>query len=230
MTGQLYASVEDLADILCISQGDPRWGLLADKLDAASRWVERETGHVFYTTTLSEARYFTAEWTSSQWLAGERVPYWASQRRGSGLEEIEVDEFLSLSELATDQNGDGVYETVWTVGTDYWLGPRNAPQKGRPYNRIHRNAVSGRYLFPLFENAVRPTGKFGYCLTTPAAIRDLSLAAAEILARPILDLAIAGVQTYKFGSDVSVVMSSASLPALAQSILDSYRNESLAFA
>lgn len=223
-----YASDLQLMDRLCIDENDSRRAALIEILEGSSRWIDKETGHRFYAST--ETRYYTADWSSSQALSDTGVPYWAGQRRGAGVDSLEIDELLSVSTLKSDADGDGVYETLWTVSTDYWLGPRNALANGKPYTRIHRNAVAGRYFFPLFENGMQVAGSFGTIAATPADIRELCLMVAEIMARPILDMSIAGVESYKFAADVLVKMKSEDLPPLGQRILDGYRTESLAFA
>lgn len=227
----LYASDNALMDRLGFGRDDPRQSAILDILDGASRWVERETGHYFYPST--GTRYFTAKVSDSQLMAAARsgVPYWANQQRGSASEMVEIDECLSVSAVATDQDGDGTYETTWTSVTDYWLGPRNAAQKGRPYESLHRNPIAGRFLFPCFENAIAVTSAaWCYAEAAPADISELTLMAAEVLARPILDMTMAGVQTYKLGIELSVTMKSEDLPPAAQRIIELYKGDAVVFA
>jgi hypothetical protein len=188
MSANLYATVSQLRDRLGIT--DVSQDLMLDQaLQSASRWIDKTLGRRFFTTAADEVRYFTA-----------CDAYWY----------LETGDLLSVTTLATDANGDGVYETTWTVATDYWLGPRNAPLDGEPYICINRTSYSGRFSFPAYPDAVQVTGKFGYCTlaNVPPQIRELTLSLAETGAGSVGggDLAIPGVQSYKIGNELSVTM------------------------
>lgn len=60
-----------------------------------------------------------------------------------------IDDVAGSVTVATDENGDGIFETVWGA-TDFQLEPLNGPSRGRPYNSVR--AVSTRY-FPSYETA-----------------------------------------------------------------------------
>jgi hypothetical protein len=202
-----YASSTALLDRLGMSQGDDREGALIDCLEAASRWIEHQTGRRFYVSDTPETRYYTLD---SPWLNGGTV--------------IEIDEFLSISSLQTDNNGDGAYETTWVEGTDFYLGPRNAPAKDRPYKSIHRISLTGRFYLPAYVEAIKVTGAFGYSATTPPEISELCLVTAEMLGRNVLDAAIPGAESYKLGSELQVSMRSPDLTPMARRILALYRD------
>lgn len=200
----LYATTAELKDRLGI-EDTARDFALERCLEASSRWIERTLGRRFYVNGVDdpETRYFTADRC-----------YW----------QVKVDDLLSVTEVASDANNDGVYETIWTAGTDFWLGPRNAPLKGEPYTTINRTWPTGRFSFPAWEYGVRVTSEaFGYSATTPAEIRELALMVAELQARPVLDMTMAGVQTYRLGTEMSVTMDVKKLPPMAETILDQYR-------
>lgn len=220
-----YATDLELMDRLGMDVGDSRRDVLSDVLEAASRWIDQATGHRFY--AVSETRYYTLCY-----------PF------HNGGTRIEVDDMLALTSLQTDNNGDGVFETTWTVDTDYWLSPRNAPVNGEPYNTINRTSLTGRFYFPAYEESVKVTGSFGYSTlaTRPSNIRELCLAVAmqmaeaalgSSLARSTSDLAIPGVQSYSIGNDLSVTMQKTAdvvtvsdLPFAARSILNLYTKPS----
>lgn len=65
--------------------------------------------------------------------------------------------------VKTDDDGDGVFETTWTQGTDYQLEPLNASLNAKPYNRIV--AIGGK-TFPLQYNPdpalVQVTAQWGW--------------------------------------------------------------------
>lgn len=110
-------------------------GRLLRKLEATSRAIDGASmgcGREFYIVT--EARYFTA----------------------SHSDRLLVDDLLVVTELATDEDGDGTYETVWTA-SDYLLDPANSWPKWMV--KVH---PAGGYSFPLVERGVRITGQHGY--------------------------------------------------------------------
>lgn len=224
----LYASLSDLTDRLCISDHD-RDLALANCLEAASRWIEHETARRFYVvvpdplaTPAGETRYYTAAY-----VPGGRSYPWNLERPSGGIalpHRISVDDVVTVTRVATDEDGDGTYERVWTVGTDYWLGPRNAIVDGKPYRFLNLNQVTGRYIWPSWENAIAVTGSFGYSTATPGPIRDVCLMVAEVLARPVLDLALVGVESYKIGSDLSIKMKPEDFPPSVQLILQDYKD------
>lgn len=218
MTGTLYAPADALKDRLGISENDSREGSLIEVLDAASRWVEKETARRFYVVA-SEVRYYTVERNNVGTV-------WNWERPGGGWspQQLVIDDAVAVTAVETDEDGDGVYERTWTVNTDYWLGPRNATALGKPYRQLHRNQAVGRYMFPAYENAIKVTGSFGYSSATPADIRDLTLSMAELLARPLLDLTIAGAATYKLGAELTVTMASSDLTPSAKRIIENYRD------
>jgi hypothetical protein len=207
MTGVLYASSGQLLDRLGMVEGDDREGAFIDCLEAASRWIDTQCGRRFYTLDTPETRYYTlyAPW------------------RNGGIS-IEVDEFVSLTTLQTDNNGDGIHETTWTVGTDFYLGPRNAPALGRPYKSLHRVSATGRYYFPAYEEGIKVTASFGYSASVPPEIRELCLVSAEMLARNVLDAVIPGAESYKLGSELQISMRSPDLTPMARRIIALYRD------
>jgi len=211
MSDNLYAPVAELRERLGLTDSSQDF-LLDRALQSASRWIDRTLGHRFFTTSSDEVRYFTA-----------CKAYWY----------LETEDIISVTSLLTDANGDGVYETTWTVGTDYWLGPRNAPLDGLPYTCINKTWATGRYTFPAWQDAVQITGKFGYCTLTnvPPQIRDLCLELAQSTSGTVGggDLAIPGVQSYKIGNELSVTMGSTKLSDTVNRLLDQFRRGSEAF-
>jgi hypothetical protein len=205
MSANLYASVSELRDRLGLTDTDQDF-MLDHALQSASRWIDKTLGRRFFTTAADEIRYFTA--CNAYWY-------------------LETGDLLSVTTLATDANGDGIFETTWTVTTDYWLGPRNAPLDSEPYTCINKNWTSGRYTFPAWQDAVQITGKFGYCTlaNVPPQIRELTLSLAETGTGSVGggDLAIPGVQSYKIGTELSVTMGSTKLADSNLSVLTQFR-------
>ena len=211
---------------LNIPDNDPREGQLLNMLEACSRWVDQQTGHRFYTVT--ETRYYNAN-TRLYHSAPYAVDWDAMERPFGSPARIEIDDVLSVTSLATDENGDGTYERIWATPGDYWLGPRNAPARSQPYRYINRNAATSRYLFPMWEESISVTGVFGWCALAdrPADIKELTLEVAEVMGTTLTDLAQPGVQTYNINAQLSVVMAPEELPPLGQQILQFYRGVSV---
>lgn len=202
----VYAYLAEFKDRLGIEGSDQSKDYALDHvLQSASRWIDQTLGRRFYTTAVPEVRYYTA-WQSYWYLA--------------------VDDILSVTELVTDSNGDGVYETTWLAGTDYRLGPRNAPADGKPYDCIEKIWWTGRYSLPSYPEAVRITGQFGYCALAdvPPLIRELTMMVAETDSGPVNDLIIPGVATYKLGQELTVSAGGKNISERAKQILDIYTN------
>lgn len=219
-----YADTADLMERLGIDTSDSRQTQLANIVEVASRWVDAETGHRFYAAT--ETRYYTA---NHRWPQTYRWEFDTLERPGGIPGRVTIDDFLSVTQVATDEDGDGTYERVWTVTTDYWLGPRNAPLKGEPYRYLNRTPATGRYLFPYWEEGISVTGSVGWCALTdcPADIKELTLMVGEVLGTTLTDLSQPGVQTYNITQQLSVSMAPETLPPLGQQILQKYRGISI---
>jgi hypothetical protein len=148
-----YATVKDIKRLL-----DPKSSAtftledeinLETAIEAASRWIDSETGTHYYSNT--ETRYYTPVYGDI----------------------LYVDDFLSVTTLKSDDDWDGTYETTWTT-SDYILEPRNAAANSndiKPYRRI-RVDVNGDYVFPVgVRDGVELAGSFGYSSATPANIK-----------------------------------------------------------
>ena len=219
-----YADVVDLMERLGIPDSDSREQSLQNIIEVASRWVDAQTGHRFY--TVDETRYYNALdkiLPAHAWILETLERPWGSPQR------IEVDDVLSVTQLATDEDGDGTYERIWATPGDYWLGPRNAPARGQPYRYVNRNAATSRYLFPLWEESISVTGTFGWCAlaSRPSDIRELTLMAAEIMSISLTDLSQPGVSNYTIVGGLTVNMDQGDLPPLGQQILQRYRGISV---
>lgn len=93
---QLYTSLEEVKSRLKISDTNDD-DLILGAVKAAARAVEGYTGRFFY--PLTETRTFR--------------PY--------TLYELPIDDLVSITQLAVDYNGLGVFSSIWTQGVDYEL-------------------------------------------------------------------------------------------------------------
>jgi hypothetical protein len=129
-----------------------------------------------------------------------------------------TDPIVSVSQLATDINGDGTYSQVWT-SNDYILAPRNAALDSRPYTEIDTSPFSNAdYNFPVGYLEVKVTGVFGWP-SVPAAVKQAALIQAG---------AIWSSRTAPFGvigsQDLGgVLRMSAALHPEARILLEPYR-------
>lgn len=119
-------------------------------ITAVSRWIDNECERTFILQAV-QVRYYTP--TDPVVLL--------------------IDDYTAVSDVSTDLDGDGTYESVWAA-TDYYLEPRN----GRllippvPYTTVHR-ALYGTYWWPTWiPNGARITADFGFDTTIPTIISE----------------------------------------------------------
>jgi hypothetical protein len=166
-------------------------------LDAADQLINNYVDtKVGFGQTASQTRYYTAD----------RFDF------------VLTDPIVSVSQLATDINGDGTYSQVWT-SNDYVLAPRNAALDSRPYTEIDTSPFSNAdYNFPVGYLEVKVTGVFGWP-SVPAAVKQAALIQAG---------AIWSSRTAPFGvigsQDLGgVLRMSAALHPEARVLLEPYR-------
>ena len=158
---QYYTSVEELKDRLQITNTASDMSCQM-AVQAAAKWVDRHCGRHFYQVT--ETRTF--------------VPY--------SIWEQPIDDTVSITQLAVDFNGTGVFDQVWTQGVDYQLVfdgyEFNLLSDGepRPYTRARViNFAGGGRFFPFVWpfsrlDRVQIQGTFGWP-AVPLAVKQASL-------------------------------------------------------
>lgn len=130
-------------------------------LDSASRAIEQYCGRRFDADSAATARVF------------DPMSGWYCQ----------VDDISSTTGLviATDENDDGTYETVWS-SNDWTLEPLNGKVDGQgwPYTRIR---AVGDYLFPTTNTrpSVQVTARWGWPGGVPTAIEQACLVQASMV-------------------------------------------------
>lgn len=156
-----YTTLSDVKLRLGIADDDQTDDVTLEAiLEAASRAIDNYCGRRFYADTTDTTRYFTAAWSDLLWPG----------------------DLVSITTLATDADGDGVYECVWDT-SDYVLEPPNADLDGRPYTAI-RVTPCGHYAFPLvIPRGVRIIGKWGWPEIPPAVQEACCLLAARLFRR-----------------------------------------------
>jgi len=86
-----------------------------------------------------------------------------------------IDDALTISEVASDEDGDGTYERVWAV-TDYASYPLNTSD---PITNL-RTASLGRYSFPVRRKSMKITAVWGW-QAVPDGVHRFSIMYAQRL-------------------------------------------------
>lgn len=133
---------------------------------------------------------------------------------------LEVDPISTTAGLvvATDENGDGTYETVWAA-SDYRLEPTNAAAAGEPWHRLIPVAAR-RFTVSSLRPTVSVTAAWGWPGgTTPAPVKLATLhEAARLWKRKDAPFGVAG--SAEFGSEVRLL---SKLDPDAEKLLKPYR-------
>mgnify|MGYP007100049100 CR=1 FL=1 len=164
-------------------------------ITAASRMVDDYTERFFYkdgTVQSPVARYYTPK----------------------DLYLLQIDDIVSISEIALDSAFDQTYGTVFAT-SDYLVEPVNNPRKGWPYTRI---LATGSYIFtyPL-PQSVRVTGVWGWSSVPSEVSMATLLQSSRLFTRRQSPFGIAGAP------DLGVVRLSARLDADVEVLLKSFR-------
>lgn len=190
-----YCTSDDLKEALAIGTADTADDNVLDEISVTvSRLIDDYTGTTFYTVASGTA-YYTATTNAV----------------------VEVDPFTSITEVATDDDGDGTYETVWT-SADYVLLPLNYALDEKPITAIQVSA-NGDNAFPIeLIGAVRVKGALGWPNGVPTAVKQAAV--------------LAGVSLYEsrkapFGivgsTETGAIRMTSRLHPAAQLLLEGYR-------
>lgn len=195
-----YATLAELKGFVGIPTADTADDVtLQLALDAASDQVDRFCDRTFAQDATATVRYYSPTETGR----------------------LEVDPISTLTGLivATDADGDGTYETTWTVGTDYRLEPINAAAQGRPWTTL---VALGTRWFPRlsYRPSTSVTAKFGWPGgVAPASVKEATLLqSARLWKRKDAPFGVAG--SVEFGSEVRLL---AKLDPDVESLLRPYR-------
>lgn len=164
-----YCTLSDLKTSLAIEDIQDDTALEAAIL-TASRMIDDYTGRFFYkdgTTAVPVTRYYTPnDW----WICN-------------------VDDFISLNEIATDENFNKSYTTIW-ASADYMIEPVNNPRRGWPYTRI---LAVDSYLFPrLYPQTVRIKAVWGWSAVPVEIAMATKIQASRLFVRRQSPFGVAG--------------------------------------
>jgi hypothetical protein len=160
-------------------------------IEAASRMIDDYTERFFYVNGSGGSpvtRYYTAV-----------DPY-----------TINIDDITTVTEVATDDNFDRTFETVWST-TDYMVEPINNPIKSFPYNRV---LAIGSYIFPYqLPQSVRIKGVWGFSVVPDQINMATLIQSSRLFGRRQSPFGIAGspemgtVRLYsRLDADVEVLL------------------------
>jgi hypothetical protein len=143
---------------------------LALSIESASRMIDAECNRVFFASGTATARVFATEDDYS----------------------CDVDDLTVITEVATDDDADGIFETVWAT-TDYQTEPLNGLAGGNPFPVTRLRAIGSR-LFPTAgrEALVRVTGTYGFTPVPAQVTQACVLQAARLWKRADAVFGVAG--------------------------------------
>jgi len=122
----------------------------------------------------SASRLLDAYCARSFYNAGTAARYYAA----TNDYQTDIDDAVSISEVATDFSADGTYDTIWQA-SDYEVLPLNGRVDGLPvpYNGLR---AIGDYTFPIYngEGLVKVTGVWGWS-AIPIAIKQATIIQAS---------------------------------------------------
>lgn len=204
-----YTDLPTLKGRLGIDQTDTTLDTrLEAAVNAASRRIDSYCGGRFFFQA-TQTRYFTSPQTQ---------PFLIDGRIMAGPE-CWIDDVVTVTQVATDFDGDGVFETVWDT-TDYWLLPYNAPNESpaQPYHKIQITPY-GKQAFPAIPRGVQVIGTFGWP-AIPPEVTEACLREATRIYR-LGDAPFGVMGSGEFGT--SVVTPSAPSDPLVRALIDPYR-------
>lgn len=189
-----YCTLNDVKQALNIDDSQDN-AAIEIAIATASRMIDDYTARFFYkdgTGLVPATRYYTAQdpWT------------------------LAIDDIVTISEIATDDNFNREYATVWTT-SDYMTEPVNNPSRGWPLNRL---LAVGSYVFPYnFPQAVRVKGVFGWSAIPAEVNTATQIQASRLFLRRQSPFGIAG------NTDMGTVRLAARLDADVEALLRPFR-------
>jgi len=100
-----------------------------------------------------------------------------------------IDDIITFTEVATDDNFDQLYTTVWST-SDYMVEPINNPRRGWPYTRI---LAIGAYILPAqLPQTLRIRGIWGWSSVPYEIQMACKLQASRLFIRKQSPFGVAG--------------------------------------
>lgn len=134
------------------------------ELETASRALDQAYGRRFQ---LDDEQQDPADYTARVYTPGDSRKLW-------------IDDVAQLVEVKLDRDGDGTFETTWTLGADFVLEPANAAADGRPYTRIETRTAE---LLPRCQQSVSVRARWGWPDVPSAVVSATGIVASRLLTR-----------------------------------------------
>ncbi len=164
-----YATLAQLKSSLTITDTSDD-ALLELAITSTSRMIDDFTGRFFYangTVGTPVVRYYTA------------LDPWS----------LAVDDYVSISAIATDDNFNQTWSTVWAT-SDFMEEPINNSLRGWPYTRL---LATGRYVWPYYlPQACKITGVWGWPAVPSEVEQACIIQSSRIFVRKQSPFGIAG--------------------------------------
>lgn len=167
-------------------------------LEAASRYVDRETGRRFYQDASDNDYYYSGEDDEFR---------------------VKLPDFASITAVYSDYTGVWSYSLL--AATDYTTTPDNAALEGLPFTglEIAPTSLTSAY-FPHERKGVKVTGKRGWP-AVPSHIKTAVMAIAQSVNSSRSGQASAGKVSVSAGA---IVIRPEDVPTFAQKIIEHYRS------
>ena len=165
-------------------------------IEAASRYIDRETARRFFLTATDETRYYQADESNKLW----------------------VDEIGSLTSISVDYLGTRATYTALN-STDYDTIPTNAVVEGLPIVGFEIDDTNSTAYFTTYKKGVKVVGKFGWP-AVPADIKEACLSIAQSLSGSRSGQTSSGKVTV---TAAGVVIRPEDVPAFAQKVINHYK-------
>lgn len=171
-----YTTLDEFKGWIRLSDGQDDIRIQAS-ITAASRAIDNYCGRHFWQTAAGTTRAFD---TCNQW-------------------ELDIDDAVTVTAVATDENADGTFEIVW-VASDYQLLPLNpaAAPEPEPFTQIR--AVASR-TFPLSNEQrraglIQVTATWGWAAIPEAIGEACRLITNRLVKRPGSPEGVAGFDEF----------------------------------
>ena len=128
-------------------------------ISAASRAVDKLCARRFWPDSSDQTRYYSAD----------------------RVRKLEIDDLITLTTLASDDDNSMTYANSWASGSDFVLSPYNAAADGEPYTAVEA-LPSGNFTFHnRYPKSVKLTGLFGWSAVPVDVVSATTFLAARIV-------------------------------------------------
>lgn len=163
MSAPSYVTLEQFKASLAATGFSGADADLTQQLATASRAVDKICGRRFYLLDQSN----------------DQTRYYTPLRPVT----LEIDDLVSLTSMASDQDGDGIFETTWTLHSDFELGPDNSDLDLEPWQWVKLKQRSETLLPVGVPRSVQVVGRFGWASVPDGVISLTSILAARLVQR-----------------------------------------------